>query len=185
MPQAVLADCRQQSAWRSTVRTGFTFSTAPPVKSNDSILAFNCSPPCLALVAVETIHGSSSIHAGCPFQNATISSWPTPEIAGWWNSNCDQDPPSRDTFDSCARLCVGKLSGASRASTPANPTTCSAFFNSTTSLLAVTSANPVSISLRIRVCLEAYRKATTPSAPSGAAVSRSPAVAPASFVPAT
>src|SRR5215469_17366772 len=73
----------------------------------------------------------------------------------------DQDPPSRDIFDSCARLCVSKLSGASQASTPANPTTCSAFFNSVTSLLAVTATNPVLIRLSFasyQVCLQACRK---------------------------
>src|SRR5579864_655120 len=84
--------------------------------------------------------------------------------------SCAQDPPSRDTFDSCARLCVSKLRGASRASTPANPMTCSVFFNSTTSLLAVTSAKPSRSSYVVRltlasylgVCLEAYRKNQQP-----------------------
>src|SRR5581483_2219974 len=56
--------------------------------------------------------------------------------------SCAQVPPSRDTLVSCAWLWT-KLNGASRASTVANPTTCSAFFNSTTSFLAVTTANPV------------------------------------------
>src|SRR5215472_4159897 len=83
----------------------------------------------------------------------------------------DQDPPSRDILDSCARLCVSKLSGASRASIPANPTTCSALFNSATSFSRLRPRIPFLIRLPFfsyPVCLQAYRKITTPSAPAGA-----------------